>query len=270
MNTTPVVSFLITCYNEPAEIISKSLRSILMEKKIPVEVVLVNDYPDLPYTPPSDIENDLRFVYLRNDLNLGLTKSLNKGLAVCTGKYIARLDSDDFCLPNRVIEQVNFLNSHLEYGFCGTRYEEIYPNGRIVEPTISRKLSHESFAELLLTENPMAHSTLMVRSDSIKSIGGYDTDIRFAQDYDLYLRLIEAGYKACVIDFLTVQRTWRLNSISFSKAKAQRWIAVKCSLKAAKMFGFSAPFFKQILKNMVFLATPMFLLKNRLKKHLAN
>lgn len=266
MTNHPKVSFLITCYSESDGTISESVRSILNEKDVPLEVILIDDCRPLPYFPPSDIIADTRFKYWRNEKNLGLTKSLNKGLSYCSGELIARLDSDDFCLTNRVKDQVKFLDNNLEYSFCGTRYEEVYPSGKTTEPSISRKISFESFKKLLCIENPMAHSTLMVRTNVLVKIGGYNPNVKYAQDYDLYLRLLSQGGKACVIDSLAVRRTWSLNSISFSKAKAQRWVAVKCSVRAAFLFGINFNFIVRLFKNIIFLLTPMPILKKRLTK----
>ena len=134
-------------------------------------------------------EKDTRIVLIRNERNIGLTKSLNKGLNLARGEYLARQDADDISLPQRLELQVKFLAAHPEVSLVGTGMKIIDENGNILRLQ-QPPADHESItAELLLKNHAIGHSTVIARLSALKEFGGYDERFPFAQDYDLWWRL---------------------------------------------------------------------------------
>ena len=120
----------------------------------------------------------------------GLAASLNRGLSVARGDYIARMDSDDRALPERLEREVAFLDRHPEVGIVGTAFRPIDQNGRVGE---LRRLPQEHidirWASLLA--NPFAHPTVAFRRDLLDRHGlSYDGWLAAVEDYDLWTRML--------------------------------------------------------------------------------
>lgn len=106
-----LVSVLMSVYNEPIDYIEKSVNSILRQTYRNFEFIIVVDNPSndflCEYLKRIEVEHDNVHIEI-NDKNMGLVKSLNKGLSFCNGRYIARMDADDISDKNRIEEQVFF------------------------------------------------------------------------------------------------------------------------------------------------------------------
>jgi glycosyltransferase involved in cell wall biosynthesis len=130
-------------------------------------------------------------IILLDTKNGGIVSALNAGLAVCRGKYIARMDGDDVALPNRFSSQIDFLERHPAIGVVGGWATVIDENGAqtgaIRLPTSSTQIN----ASLVNGEYAMLHPTLMMRLECLVKIGNYDASFRYAEDLDLLLRLGE-------------------------------------------------------------------------------
>jgi len=138
--------------------------------------------------------------------NVGLAATLNRGLSLAKGRYIARLDNDDLALPNRLERQATFMDAHPEVAVLGT-WAEIYsgdtPSGRFHRhPTEPARLRLD-----LLFDNPFVHSSVMFRADVVHSLGGYRVEgNRFPEDYDLWSRVAEHHQVANLPEVLTIYR----------------------------------------------------------------
>ncbi|TFH33505.1 MAG: glycosyltransferase, partial [Deltaproteobacteria bacterium] len=130
--------------------------------------------------------DDPRIRIIPNDRNMGLAMSLNKGFDLARGKYIARMDSDDVCRPDRLERQLAWLESHPAVGACGSWVRYIgLGRGKTV-----RYYSDSSMVKAsLLFDPPMAHPAVMLRRDLFLRHGLlYDPTFHRAQDYDLWER----------------------------------------------------------------------------------
>lgn len=187
---TPRVSVLMSVFNGE-RFLNSSIESILGQTFTDFEFLILDDgSTDSTWAILEHYaDKDARVVLVRNKHNIGLTRSLNKGLNLARGEYLARQDADDISLPNRLKLQVEFLDAHLEVGLLGTAMEIIDENGKILG---NRRppADHESIAaELLVKNNAVGHSTVIARRDALKELGGYDRRLPYAQDYDLWRRL---------------------------------------------------------------------------------
>ncbi len=133
---------------------------------------------------------DPRIRLIQNGKNIGLTRSLNKGIKLARGEYIARMDADDISLPERIEKQIEYLDYHPDVGVLGTRFFEIDKNGN-VRREIYVPLSKRNIERQLYTINCFCHSSVMMRRSCIEKVGLYDETIKYAQDYELWLRMID-------------------------------------------------------------------------------
>jgi len=123
--------------------------------------------------------------------NLGLVRSLNRMTNVAQGKWLARIDADDACLPDRLEKQVAFLTANPDVGIVGGNSYIVDSSGKeLARPYVSRPLVHEEIAANFKEGVNLHHPTIMVGTALLRKAGGYRLPFRFAQDYDLYLRLL--------------------------------------------------------------------------------
>lgn len=181
----PKVSVIMSVYKEPVEWLRESIDSILNQTFIDFEFIIICDNPD--YKEGIELleeyrERDKRIVLLYNKQNIGLTKSLNKGLSIARGEYIARMDADDVSLPERFERQVTYMDEHSDCGICGSNF--IYFGSRNHEVKYREKITNDD----LILESPFAHPTVMIRS-SFLGERRYDERFRVSQDYNLWARL---------------------------------------------------------------------------------
>ena len=139
-------------------------------------------------------KSDNRIVVIQNLNNLGITKSLNKGLSKARGEFIARMDADDVSLPERFSAQINYLLKHPDYVAVGTEVLIIDPDGLPIG--IKGQLTeHEKILETSINGygGAIIHPSMVARHSAISKIGGYNPDFEVAQDLDLFIRLADVG-----------------------------------------------------------------------------
>jgi glycosyltransferase involved in cell wall biosynthesis len=176
-------------YND-ALYLGAAVESVLGQTLGDFEFLIVDDGSTDGTRDLLDALRDPRVRVLRSPANVGLTRSLNRGLDDAAGKFVARMDADDVCLPERLARQVGFLNSHAEVGVVGTSRELIDERGGFVAhaPAAENDL-HIRWKCLL--GNPFAHPTVMLRRGVIERHGlRYDEAFLTAQDYELWTRLL--------------------------------------------------------------------------------
>lgn len=176
---------------------------------------------------------DPRVVVLENEQNMGLTKSLNKGLAVAKGEYIARMDADDISVPDRFAKQVAFLDSHPDYSFVSCIGRYIDEEGREEQLRLFPE-THEEICAMMPKVDAVMHPGVMFRREDIARIGNYCEDFRVVQDYDLWFRGMAAGYK-----FYNIQEPLvlfrRNDSYNTRKSKAYRLVDYRVRKKGYKL-----------------------------------
>lgn len=182
--TKPKISVLTAVYNS-AELIRPAIESVLNQTFGDFEWVIINDA-----TPDNSIEiieryNDPRIKIYHNETNMGLAASLNKGLALCTGEYIARMDTDDVCYPNRFERQIAFMDAHPEVAIAGS-WVNLTGEKKGVWKT---PVSHEEIQCKLIFNSAIAHPTVIMRKEVVEKFKfRYDESLRRIQDYDLWVR----------------------------------------------------------------------------------
>jgi glycosyltransferase involved in cell wall biosynthesis len=192
----PKISILVPVYNENPEILNISFQSLLKQTLHDFECLVVDDS-----TESSTInacraicESDSRFIYIKPPLRIGLAASLNLALRKASGEFLARFDSDDICLPDRLMCQFNYLKKHPDIDILGCGIKIIDEKGDCLGSK-NYPLSHESIEFKFIYANAIAHPAVMAKRSVILSIGGYDPNFKFAEDLELWLRLLNAGAK---------------------------------------------------------------------------
>jgi glycosyltransferase involved in cell wall biosynthesis len=183
------VSILMPVYNG-MPYLEQALQSVFDQTLRTWQCVIVNDGSrDGTRDYLASIRDD-RFLILEQE-NAGISAAVNNGLRHCTGRYIARLDGDDIALPTRLEEQVAFLDDHPEVALVGT---QVAPMGSCgVGSSLKLPTEHDAIMNALITgRHAVAHSSVMIRTDVLRQIGGY-WSLSFGEEYDLMLRLGEVG-----------------------------------------------------------------------------
>lgn len=218
----PRVSVVVPSFNEPAPVIRQSLASVAAQTFDDFECLVVDDSTDAQAaaTCRALCEQDVRFRYLRPEQRLGLAGSLNLGIAQARGELIARFDSDDLCLPDRLAQQVAFMAANPEVDVLGGGLEIIDEGGRTLAFR-SYPPTHDEIERRIHFTTTIAHPTVIMRRRVIDAAGGYDPAFRFAEDLDLWLRLLNRGARFANLPEVLVRyrqqntrrspRHWRFN-----------------------------------------------------------
>lgn len=162
---------------------------------------------------------DPRIRLIKNSVNMGLTRALNKGLGLARGEYVARMDADDISLSERLQRQEAFLDKNQNIAMVGCWVEVIDENGQKTK-TVNFPIVPYLLRWRLLFTNTFAHSAVMFRKDAALGVGGYSEKMRCAQDYDLWSRISIHWDVANIPAVLVEWRFWK-EGISAVQAKKQ-------------------------------------------------
>jgi hypothetical protein len=200
----PLVSVVMAVHND-GPFVSGAVGSILGQTLAAVELIVVDDAStdDTPGVLAGFADARLRI--LRNEINLGLTRSLGRAIPLTRAAYVARMDGDDVSLPERLERQVAFLDDHPDHGMVGCAAARIDAGGRILG-RFEVPLGDEEIRAYLRRRNGFVHGTLMIRRAVLDATGGYDETLRFAQDYDLAFRVLERSKAANLREVLYLFR----------------------------------------------------------------
>lgn len=205
--TRPAVSVLMTVYNG-MPYLREAIESVLAQTFADFEFVIVDDGSTDGSLECIASYRDPRIRLWRNEANLGQTRSLNRGLDLLRGEYVARLDADDVCVATRLERQVEVLRARPDVAVLGTWMYDIDAQGTKTA-LVSRRWEDTGtyLAWLLLEICPLWHPTVMFRRDAVAAVGGYDETFRIAQDYDLWMRLaLQRRWGAVVPEALVLCR----------------------------------------------------------------
>jgi GT2 family glycosyltransferase len=205
---------------------------------------------------------DVEFVF--NDDNIGLTRSLNRGLAVCRGEFVFRTDDDDLSLPRRVERQMAILEAG-EADLVATWATGVTEGREDAPWLIECPVDDNGIREALQSRNVLVHASLAFRRDAVLALGGYDETFRYAQDYGLYLAAIRAGLKFAAVPEALVQRSYSPNSITLGRRYNQLMFSAAARVVHCAHSGDVKDFLKVVARYAVLAATPPWLRQARRK-----
>lgn len=189
-------SVLISVYfREKSENLHLAFQS-LVDQTLPAdEIVLVKDGP---LSPELDKEIayfqtllPIKLVILEENMSLGF--ALQEGLKHCSCDWVARMDTDDICHPQRFEKQLAFIKSHPEYDLVGTNISEFIETPGDLDRQKNVPETHDEIVEYSFRRCPFNHPTILFRKSSVLAVGSYQSMVLF-EDYYLWFRLIRAGY----------------------------------------------------------------------------
>jgi len=184
----PEISVVMSVYNEE-HFIQRAVDSILNQTYRNFEFIIINDGSTDSTGEILESYNDSR-IHLIHQENLGLTESLNKGIRLAKGEFIARMDGDDISRPQRLAKQVAFLDIHPDVGLLGTFVEHMDEEGQFIK-TYTYPTTSDKIREVLWHDCPLCHSSVIFRKICIDTVGVYREKIGPAEDYDLWFRISE-------------------------------------------------------------------------------
>lgn len=245
----PSISVLMGVYNEKISWINESVESILHQTYQSFEFIIIDDNPnnnELRDYLLLLMKKDERIVVIFNECNIGLTKSLNKGLAVAKGEYIARMDADDISLKNRFEKQISYLNNHSE---CDAVYGYFYCFKDEDKSRLALKKSGPSNKKIiskLFLYNVLPHPLAMLRRTTLERYNlKYDENFVHSQDYDLWLMMAIKGCFFYVIPEPLLYYRISNNQITMSKSSSQNNFRLQAINKCLEQYFLSAGFDNQ-------------------------
>lgn len=222
--TNQEISVIMSVYNSK-RYLSESIESILNQTFKNFEFIIVDDgsTDDSLGIIKEFMKKDKRILLINNNSNIGLTKSLNKALKKAKGKYIARMDTDDVSMPERLEKQYNFLEKNEDVFLVGTGSINIDETGENTT-TFNPIVSFEEIKKTLPYKNCIYHPSIMFRNE--KGIC-YREKFVYSQDYDLYLRLLSNGKKLVNLPDKLIKYRCNPNAITQTKRGKQALFAEK-------------------------------------------
>lgn len=217
MKKVPLVSVLMPVYNGEKYLV-EAVQSILNQSITDFELLLINDGST---DGTDDIVNtftDKRIVKINNIQNRGLIFSLNRGISLAQGKYIARMDADDISMPSRLEKQISFLELHHEIGFCGTWAFKIDGKGGKIG-VIRKVTDYRALKISLLFSSPYLHPSMVIRTELLKH-NHYNEAYKHIEDFELWIRLSKIS-KGANLPLYLLHYRWHGNNISILENSEQ-------------------------------------------------
>ncbi len=216
INQKPQISVILPVFNAE-KYLAQALESLRYQTYKNFEVIAIDDgSTDTSYQILKTYAKlDPRFRIYKNPKNLNIARTLNRGLKLAKGQYIARMDADDISLPNRFSQQLKYLKKHPNVVILGGQCKTMDTTDKL----IGRKLfpiSHKQITEALYTTNPIQHPTVMINRSLIpQNFSWYNPELPPAEDYDLFFRLGQFGKYHNLPNFLLIYRQY-LGSSTFT------------------------------------------------------
>lgn len=203
-----LVSVLMSVHNEPAEYIDEAVKSICQQTHNNIEFIIIDDASDEPTSSHlKELCNRYPIIQLyRNEHNIGLTASLNKGLSLTNGEFIARMDADDYSCPSRLEKQLSYFKNHPEIDILGTGVISFGQITMFMSPV--NGASYKEVQSNLFFQSSLCHPSVMMRKRFLMDNNlSYDENVKKGQDYDFWERSSEYGKLAVMPDVLLYYRT---------------------------------------------------------------
>ena len=222
---SPKVTVLMSVYNGE-RFLREAIESILTQTFTDFEFLIIDDgSTDATAQILSEYAGqDARIRIVTNETNIGLTKSLNKGIDLAKGEYIARMDADDVSLPERLEKQYRFFKNYPEYTVIGTWGEIINEKDEIIG-MLQPEFTFETILSNTFWGCRLVHPSTFYRKKQIRLIHGYNETLAATQDYDLWLRIIAQGWKIANLPEILIQYRIHEKSISVSRNVFQEEVA---------------------------------------------
>lgn len=216
INYLYTVSVLMPAYNA-VEHIREAIDSILEQTFTDFEFLIIDDGSTDNTIEVIKEYSDPRIKLIHNDKNQGLIYSLNYGLDIAQGKYIARMDADDIALNTRFEKQVDFLENNPDISILGTAFAFLGTPYEIHHPNYNQEIRIK-----LLDDGAFAHPTVMMRRDVIISNNiRYNADYKYIEDYRFWVEAAIKNIKMANLDEMLLKYRQHSQQVSYQKFQEQ-------------------------------------------------
>jgi glycosyltransferase involved in cell wall biosynthesis len=219
------ISVVTAVYNG-ALYLKECIDSILVQTFREFEFIIINDGSTDSTEEIIKQYEDSRIVYIKNEVNKKLVKSLNIGLSVGRGKYIARMDADDIAYPNRLQVQFDYLEAHPEIGICGTSVDAFFEDtGK--RQRVDFASDDTSIRAFTFFQSPFCHPTVMIRKEVLDAHHlNYPGEYYRAEDYALWLELLKHTQGANIPSMLLHYRKHESSETALADTQIEERIQV--------------------------------------------
>lgn len=183
--SNPLVTVLMPVYNGE-KYLSQAVESILNQTFRNFEFLIIDDCSNDQSINIIKSFKDDRIQLEKNKRNIGQTLTLNKGLSLAKGEFIARLDQDDISNYNRLELQTDYLKKYPDVVLLGSSIKIINSDNQVM---FKRKAFKDKLISYSSIDNPVPHSSAIYRKDIALQLNGYSKDYKICQDFDLWLRM---------------------------------------------------------------------------------
>ena len=184
------LSVVMATYNENPAFLKACINSILNQTFRNFEFLIVVEPLEKNMEFLSSVESmDNRVKILRNETKLGVAGSRNRAIMESTGKYIALMDGDDYCAPDRFEKQLNLLENNPDISVVGSNMYLVDKNNVIIGERIYPEL-HQDIKNYFLVTMAVANPSIIVRRSDLSQVGVFDDTLFKAEDFDLWLRFL--------------------------------------------------------------------------------
>lgn len=200
MESSQLVSVLMSIYKESVPVVSEAVESVRRQTYQNIEIVVLLDDPgneNMKIYLAKLAGEEPRLHYYINEYNMGLLGSLNKGIGLCEGEYICRMDEDDYSEADRIEKQMAYMQLH-KLDLVGSYTNLMDMDGKLVGEIRKYPSSHKYLCQYSKYTSAVPHPTWLVRKDVYDKLNGY-RNIPCADDYDFLIRVCLCGYKMGVV-----------------------------------------------------------------------
>jgi|GEM_PF-852260 len=246
MNKEIDISVILPVYNSEAYI-KDAVDSILAQTFHNFELIIINDGAKDQSLEILKKIHDPRIRLIDNGENLGLIKTLNKGISLSSGKYICRMDSDDWAYPDRLEKQFHFLEKNTEIGLVGGNVKLMNEKGELIHSRKDRINHPDSIQFELSRRTVLLHPTVMGRAQCFREFS-YDESFKHSEDYDLWTRMSKKFQLSNLDEFVlkyrvhsnSVSQVFNSDQLSLTYLISQRYLAdifkIEASLDMVKYY----------------------------------
>ena len=194
----PQISVIMSVYNGETYL-EEAIESVRKQTFKNWELIIINDCStDSTSEILADFSlKDERIKVHTNEVNLKLPASLNKAISLCSGKYIARMDADDICLPDRLEKQYKFMEENKDVALSSCRFMTV-KNGVYASGGAGGRCDNNALRAMLLVVNPILHPGVIGKAEVMKKFN-YDTTLTCTEDLELWTRMAIENQKIQIL-----------------------------------------------------------------------
>lgn len=210
----PLISVIMPVYNNSL-FICEAIESVLNQTVTDFELIIIDDFSTDDTVAMIDTYHDKRIKLVKHICNHGAALSINEGINLSSGKYIARMDGDDRNCSNRFEKQLEYLKNHPDISICGSHMNLIDESGNYLRMQNKKNGNDAIKIGLFFGETSLAHPSIFIQKEKLnQNCLRYDSAFRYAEDYEFYCR---ASQSVCLDNLDEPLIEYRLHNNSVSR-----------------------------------------------------